>query len=89
MSKPEQVTAEWQAFLENVRNFAKTRQGQEILWHILGFCGIYDNTFTGDNMTHYLAGRRSVGLEILQLLEEADPKLYPQLLLAMQGQDDA
>lgn len=65
----------------NTREVLKLKAGKEIIWHILSMCGIYDDTFTGNSQSFYLEGKRAVGLEILQLLEDADPTFYPKLLL--------
>ena len=74
--------------LSNIREIAKTKQGQAFIWHILDFCGIYTDSFTGDNQTFYLEGKRSIGLSILQLLEDADPSIYPRLVLLNNEEKD-
>ena len=56
-------------------------QGKDIIWEILSLCGIYDNQFTGNSGTFFNEGRRSVGIDLIQILNDADPTLYPRLLL--------
>ncbi len=70
--------------LARVRDVAKTDAGKAFIWEILTMCGIYTTTFTGNSQGAYLEGRRSVGLEILQILEGADSSFYPNLLLRNQ-----
>jgi hypothetical protein len=50
----------------------------------LGLCNLYTSTFTGNSQTFYLEGKRDVGLDILKLLEDADPTIYPKLILDKQ-----
>ena len=65
--------------LSNIRELMKLRQGKEVIWWILSQCGIYD--FPAQENTEYFEGRRSVGLDVIQLMSEADPEMYPRLLL--------
>lgn len=60
----------------NVRDLVSTRKGKEVLWEILGYCSVY-SSIPGK----FEAGRRQVGLDIIQLLEDSDPTIYPNLLL--------
>ena len=55
--------------------------GRNFIWYVLSLCGIYSDVFTGNSQAFYLEGRRAVGLEVLQLLEDTDPTAYPNLLL--------
>jgi len=70
--------------LANVREVAKTEQGKALIWEVLSMCGLYTQTFTGNSQGAFLEGRRSVGIEILQLLEDMDKTFYPNLLLSSQ-----
>lgn len=65
----------------NIREVLKTGAGKKFLWEILSRCNLYSESFTGNSQTFFLEGKRSVGLEILQLLEDADPTAYANLLL--------
>lgn len=58
-----------------------TDQGKDTIWEILSLCGIYDNQFTGNSGTFFNEGRRSIGIDIIQMLNDVDPTLYPRLLL--------
>lgn len=73
--------------LANVREVLATRPGQDLIWDILEMTGLYvDNSFNAHAGTE---GRRAVGIELLQLIEDADPKAYGNLLITKQEQEDA
>ena len=76
---------EYEILLENVKAVMSTHQGREVIWYILDLCPIYSSAFTGNSQTFYLEGQRDIGLDILKLLEDADPTLYPKLILEKQG----
>jgi len=76
---------EYHVLLENVRALLKSRAGKDVIWNILTFCDLYGDLFTGNSQTFYLEGKRSVGLYVLQLLEDADPTAYARLLLDKQN----
>lgn len=65
----------------NMRDVTKTRAGKEVIWAILAMCGLYSESFTGNSQTFYMEGKRAVGLEILQLMEDTDKTLYARMLL--------
>lgn len=63
----------------NVREVMSTRAGKHFIWEVLAYCGIYtDNSAVGDLG---IEGKRSVGLEIINMMNDADPKIYPKLML--------
>lgn len=80
--------------------------GKRVLFWMLEQCAIYQDAFTGeDNATNYTLGLQSGGRKLISMLDQIDPRLYPQLLLdvadlkamdraasesaAQQGNDDA
>lgn len=66
----------------HVKQVASTDAGKHVLWEILALCHISENAFTGDNnQTNHLTGKQSVGRDILVILEDADPTIYPNLIL--------
>lgn len=75
------------ALFESIRELMKTRVGKDLMWRILSMCELYVDTFTGNSSTFYREGKRAVGLEILQLLEDSDPTIYPNLLLYAQKKE--
>lgn len=71
----------------NVREVIKSGAGRKVLYHILDICNLYGESFTGNSQTFFIEGKRSIGLQVLGLIQEADPKAYPKLLLEMQEVD--
>lgn len=72
------------ALCGNMRALMKTRAGKEVIWYLLSQCGIYTDVFTEDvSATHYMTGRRAIGLAILDLMQMSDPTMYPRLILDM------
>lgn len=65
----------------DVSTVMSSNQGKDFVWELLSLCGIYDNQFTGNSGTFFNEGRRSVGLDIVQMLNDADPTIYPRILL--------
>ena len=73
--------------LANVREVLATRAGRDVIWEILEMTGLYvDNSFAAHAGTE---GRRAVGLQILELIEDADPKAYGNLLITKQDEENA
>jgi len=70
-----------EVFLENVRRAMKRQDTKDIIIFILDQCGLYTDTFTGNSTTFMLIGQQRIGLAILNLLQSADPTIYPKLLL--------
>lgn len=72
---------DYDTVLSNVRQVVKTRQGKELIWEILSRCGIYTTMSGAKKQSIYFnEGQRSIGLQIVELLNEADPEIYPNLL---------
>jgi hypothetical protein len=72
---------ERQALIKSVREVAGSPSGEHVIWEILSMCGLYTTTFTGNSQGAFLEGKRSIGIEILEMLNETDSKFYPNLLL--------
>lgn len=64
----------------DIRELAKTNAGRSVLRWILGLCQIYSDNFTGDNSGFYYQGQRSIGLQILEKLNDVDPRIYIKLI---------
>ncbi len=84
MAKKSNEEKEQLVLLANTREVLKTAQGKDVIWAILGMCDIYGYHFTGDNRTYHNEGKREVGLEVLRLLQDADPTAYARLILEKQ-----
>ena len=65
----------------NMREVMKTRAGREVMWHLLSLCDIYSDAFTGNSTTFFICGKKNIGMQIIELMTDADPKAYPRLLL--------
>jgi len=65
----------------DVASVMGTPQGRDVIWEVLSLCGIYDNQFTGNSGTFFNEGRRSVGIDLIQIINNADPTSYARLLL--------
>jgi hypothetical protein len=72
---------EHHALVANTRELLKGRAGQDLVWFVLDICNLHVGSFTGNSTTFYNEGRRSVGLDILELLQDVGPTAYAQLLL--------
>ena len=54
-------------------------QGRQTLWYVLQMCGVYKLSFTGSSETFFREGRRSVGLQLLKLIQKEKPEAYRQM----------
>jgi hypothetical protein len=57
----------------DVRWFLSKPEGRRIIWWVLSICGCFKNT------TIFQEGRRSVGLEILNLILRAKPSAFNEM----------
>ena len=67
------LDVEHELLVLNLKEVLSTSAGRNVLWHILDNAGIYTSSFTGNSQTFFNEGRRSLGLYILSLMEDADP----------------
>ena len=72
------IDKEYNALVGNFKSMLARADGREVIWYVLSLTDMYSIRQEGDA---YNEGRRSIGVDILQMLEEVDPTLYPQLLL--------
>ena len=49
-----------------------TYEGRAVFWRLLSKCGMYKDSMTGDNRTFYYEGRRSIGLDVIEMIAEVD-----------------
>ena len=70
----------------DVAQVMSTASGRAIIWEILSMCGIYTDNATDANQG--IEGKRSIGIQILGLLEDTDPKIYPNLLITKQEEEN-
>lgn len=72
---------EFEQLKADVQDLLNTTFGRRFIWQLLEMTHVNSVSFTGNSQTFFLEGERSIGIQILQLLEEADPKAYPKLIL--------
>ena len=83
MARKKKKPNEHEVRREEIRDAMKLRHVRKFIWAILEQCGIYSPKYApATGGVEYLVGRESIGLEIIAMLEDADPTIYPQLLLA-------
>lgn len=62
----------------------QTGEGRRVMFWMLEQCAVYGNAFTGDDAaTNYTLGLQAAGRKLIAKLDELDPRMYPQLLLAV------
>ena len=64
----------------DIREVLSTPAGKRIAFWLIGLCKVFSSTFRRNSEAAYLEGRRSVGLELLQVIKSADPGLCVELL---------
>ncbi len=64
-----------------VQNFMKSESGREFMWKHLQLCGVFENMFDSDPITHaYNAGKRQAGLQLDDDLKEFAPGDYIKMI---------
>ena len=77
--------------IQDIRNIAKSPGGRNVLWMILDICGVFSTPFDpmSSEVTAFKCGMQAIGQDIIGLLNEADPTLFPALLLkSLEKSDD-
>ncbi len=60
--------------------------GRVFLRHVLGMCGVFAKTSTSElNTVMYLEGRRSVGIDIISILNTVDADNFSKLMEKSHG----
>lgn len=81
----EQPTARDQSHDDTLQAFKAviaTGAGKRVLFWILEQAGIYRDPFGGtDQATNYTLGQQSIGRKVMGMLDQIDPRAYPQLLI--------
>jgi len=65
----------------DVQQVLKIVEVRRVLWRILELCGPYQPSFdpASARQTDFNEGKRSVGLEVLKIIIDADPAAYLQM----------
>lgn len=77
---PEDDTEE-PAIYRALNNVMSTPEGRTVVWHVLGWCKVYNEAFAGNSGDIFEKGQRSIGLRLIATLNEIDPTMYPRMLL--------
>lgn len=56
---------------------------RRVLMRIVDGTGVFQRSFTGNSETFYREGRRSVGLEIIEMVEQVEPDAFIALQVEM------
>lgn len=79
--------------VNDVRELLKTPQGRRFMWRYLGFCKVFETSFTGNSQTFFNEGQRNVGLTMLNDINDADPEALILMMrderskLALEGEE--
>lgn len=71
---------------EAVRVLMSMREGRDFLREFINKCGVLsvDSSLEGNHLS-FMAGRRSIGVELIALINNADPKNFSKLMEAENG----
>jgi len=56
-----------------------TYEGRAVLWRVLSTCGVYKESFALDSRIYYYEGKRSIGLELLEMITTLDKNVYSRI----------
>jgi len=67
---------------EDIRNVCKSIHGRRLIWRILSFCGVFEDSEPGLNsdFLREQVGKRRTGLYIMGILNEADPAILLNIM---------
>lgn len=69
--------------VEELKQVLSTKAGMNVIWRILAKTGPFEGSFTGNSTTFFKEGRRSIGLEIITEINEASPRAFALMQLAI------
>lgn len=84
IQKVVEAEAERQANVElsDLHEIMSTPAGRRLLYALIDRCGVFGSAFDKDTHTMaFLEGRRSVGIDFTQQLQEAVPEFYLQMIV--------
>ena len=73
--------SEYDILLSNVRQLMKLKHFRFFLWYVMGMAPMYATTFSPNSSMAFQEGRRSMVVDLIQILTDCDPELYPKMLL--------
>jgi hypothetical protein len=63
-----------------LRGILESREGRIFLYELLGQCGIYQISYTGNSETFFREGKRAVGLQLLSDIVKCNNDAYISML---------
>ena len=64
-----------------LNNVMCTAEGRLVIWTILSSTGMHRDEFHGGERDAFEKGKRSIGLQLVSLMQDVDPTIYPRMLL--------
>lgn len=65
---------------DDLRHVLSSRQGRRFYWKLMGYCGVFKSSMTGNSQTFFNEGMRKVGLKLLSDLNLAEPEAYLKMV---------
>lgn len=62
--------------LDDFRGIMESISGRRFVFRYINACGVFEDSFTGNNTTFYNEGKRSIGLRLLADINDACPEKY-------------
>lgn len=56
-------------------------RGRRFLWRLLGMCGVFKLSFTGNSQTFFNEGQRDIGLKVTADIMETRPEAYVEMMV--------
>lgn len=66
--------------LEDIRMILSTVSGRRFIWRYLDKCGLFKTSWHPSAQIHFLEGKRSVALELMADIVEADQNSFIKLM---------
>lgn len=73
--------------LNDLRYVLNDERGRRFIWRLLGECGVYQTSFTGNSTTFFNEGKRQIGLFTLGEVMEASIEAYLKMQHEAKGDD--
>jgi hypothetical protein len=66
--------------LGDFRGIMDSLSGRRFVYRYISKCGVFEQSFTGNNTTFFNEGQRSIGLSLMADINEACPELYMRMI---------
>ena len=76
---PEKQKSKREKHLNKVRACLSSKDGRAYMWHLLGYCKVFEDIWVPSAEIHRLAGRQGVGHFLMKEIIEADESAYLQM----------